>query len=64
MLRMVSLGWTNEQIAEARGTSHQAVRKVISRALSSIGENEATEGTARVVAARNYMLAAGIPLGE
>ena len=64
VLRMVSLGWTNEQIAEARGTSHQAVRKVISRALDSIGENEATEGTARVVAARNYMLAAGIPLGE
>jgi len=64
VLRMVSLGYTNEQIAEARGTSNQAVRKVIARALNSIGEIETTEGTARVVAARNYMLAAGIPLGE
>ncbi len=64
VLRMVSLGWTNEQIAEARGTSNQAVRKVIARALDSIGETEAIEGTSRVKAARNYMLAAGIPLGE
>ena len=64
VLRMVALGMSNEQISQARGTSSRAVRNVISRALATIGSSEDPEGAGRVTAARNYMLAAGIPLSE
>lgn len=62
VLRMVALGLTNQQIAERRGTSVRAVQDVISRAMESIGAADHDEGSSRVRAAREYMLAAGIPL--
>jgi len=62
VLRMVALGLDNQQIADARGTSVRAVYSLISRALLVIGADEDIEGAGRVIAARAYMLAAGIPL--
>lgn len=64
VLRLVALGMANQQIAEARGTSVRAVHSVITRALAAIGVEQSEEGSARVVAARSFMLAAGIPLTE
>ncbi|MEN9710186.1 MAG: hypothetical protein RL441_178 [Actinomycetota bacterium] len=64
VLRMVALGLSNQDIADARGTTVRAVRNVITRALEAIGTTDADEGHGRVVAARNFMLAAGIPLTD
>lgn len=64
VMRMVALGLSNQQIAERRGTSVRAVQDVIARALLVIGASDAEEGSTRVRAAREYMLAAGIPLAE
>ncbi len=64
VLRLVALGLTNQQIADARGTSVRAVHSVIARALTAIGVEQSEEGSARVVAARSFILAAGIPLTE
>lgn len=64
VLRLVALGMSNQQIAEMRGTTGRAVTGTISRALTVIGVDKVEEGSARVVAAREFMLAAGIPLGD
>lgn len=64
VLRMVALGLSNQEIADARGTTVRAVRNVIARALEAIGTTDSDEGHGRVVAARNFMLAAGIPLTD
>ena len=61
ILRMVSLGMSNHQIAHERGTSTKAVHMVISRALTAIGVENADEGSSRVNAARNYIRVAGLP---
>jgi DNA-binding NarL/FixJ family response regulator len=63
VLRMVALGKSNQQIAEERGTSRRAVQLLVKRALGALGVDD-DEGASRVVAARRYMIAAGIPLGE
>lgn len=60
ILRMVSLGMSNQQIAEERGTSVKAVYRAIGRALLAIGVDDAEEGSSRVVAARRFIEAAGI----
>jgi DNA-binding NarL/FixJ family response regulator len=64
VLRMVALGLTNQQISDSRGTSPRAVQGIISRALAAIGLPEDGEGAGRVVAARQYILAAGFPLND
>lgn len=64
VLRMVAMGMSNQQIADERGTSARAVHDVITRALAAIGEDNANEGSARVRAARSYMMTAGIPMGS
>lgn len=61
VLRMIAQGLTNQQIADARSTSVQAVVQTITRAMQAIGAAESAEGNARVLAARHYMTAAGIP---
>lgn len=61
VLRMIAQGLSNKQIAEARGTSLQAVVRTIARAMEAIGEVGSAEGNARVAAARHYIAAAGIP---
>ena len=64
VLRMVALGMSNQDIADSRRTSIRAVQGLLSRALEIIGVPEMSEHNARVKAAREYMLAAGIPIGE
>ena len=61
VLRMVALGMTNQQIAVERGTSTRAVHNVLGRTLALIGAEETDEGNARVVAAREFIRAAGLP---
>jgi len=61
VLRMIAQGMSNKQIADARSTSVQAVVRTISRAMQAIGATDSAEGNARVVAARHYISAAGIP---
>lgn len=61
VLRMIAQGMSNKQIAEARGTSLQAVVRTIARAMEGIGAPGSAEGNARVMAARHYMAAAGFP---
>jgi DNA-binding NarL/FixJ family response regulator len=61
VLRMVALGLTNQQIAAERGTTVKAVHNVITRAMLLIGEGASEEGSARVVAAREFIRAAGLP---
>ncbi len=62
VLRMIALGYTNQQIATERSTSIRAVYGLTSRAMLAIGSDDDIEGAGRVVAARSYMLVAGIPL--
>jgi DNA-binding NarL/FixJ family response regulator len=61
VLRMVALGMTNQQIANERGTSTRAVHNVLSRSMALIGADMTDEGNARVVAAREFIRAAGLP---
>jgi DNA-binding NarL/FixJ family response regulator len=61
VLRMVALGMSNQQIAAERGTTVKAVHNVITRAMLLIGDGAAEEGSARVVAAREFIRAAGLP---
>lgn len=61
VLRMIAQGMSNQQIADARETSIQAVVRTIGRAMQAIGAEPEAEGNARVTAARNYMETAGIP---
>ena len=64
VLRMVALGMTNPQIAAARGTTARAVADVLARALQATGVPLDEDDSGRMQAARTYMLAAGIPLGQ
>jgi DNA-binding NarL/FixJ family response regulator len=61
VLRMVALGMSNQSIAAERGTTVKAVHNVITRAMTMIGANTSDEGNARVVAAREFIGAAGLP---
>jgi DNA-binding NarL/FixJ family response regulator len=61
VLRMVALGMSNQQIANERGTSTRAVHNVLSRSMAHIGVDMTEEGHARVVAAREFIRAAGLP---
>jgi DNA-binding NarL/FixJ family response regulator len=54
VMRMVSLGYSNAEIAEKRGTSERAVRMLVSRAFSSIGVT-GTRGANRVRAAIRFL---------
>jgi DNA-binding NarL/FixJ family response regulator len=61
VLRMVALGMSNQQIAAERGTTVKAVHNVITRAMLLFGNENPEEGNARVVAAREFIRAAGLP---
>ncbi|MEN9288060.1 MAG: hypothetical protein RLZ88_730 [Actinomycetota bacterium] len=57
VLKMVSEGMTNSQIAEYRGTTIRAVEGIISRIFDGLGINPTAEGNARVEASRRYLQA-------
>jgi DNA-binding NarL/FixJ family response regulator len=61
VLRMVALGMSNQQIAAERGTTVKVVHNVITRAMLLFGNENPEEGNARVVAAREFIRAAGLP---
>lgn len=61
VLRMVALGMSNQQIAAERGTSTRAVHHVLSRSMAHLEVDMTDEGNARVVAAREFIRAAGLP---
>ncbi len=61
VLRLIALGFSNQQIADQRGTTVRAVESLVGRIFSGVGVDQEFDGNARVEAARRYMLEAGIP---
>ena len=59
VLKLVADGFSNAQIAEARGTTVRAVEGMISRIFQSLGVDAAGSGNARVEATKMYLSAAG-----
>jgi DNA-binding NarL/FixJ family response regulator len=60
VLKLVALGRSNTEIAEARGTTVRAVENLVKRALEAAGITS-TEGNSRVLAARQFIKVAGLP---
>jgi DNA-binding NarL/FixJ family response regulator len=57
VLKMVSDGLSNAQIAEVRGTTVRAVEGIISRIFDALEIDPSAEGNARVEASRRYLQA-------
>jgi DNA-binding NarL/FixJ family response regulator len=64
VLHLVSMGYTNAQIAEKRGTTVRAVEGIISRIFTALEIDVQAEGNARVEAAAKYLRASGKALAE
>lgn len=60
VIELVSRGYSNEEIAEERGTSVRAVRMIVARAFKHMGI-EGSRGSGRVRAALNFLKATGLP---
>jgi DNA-binding NarL/FixJ family response regulator len=59
VLKMVAEGYSNNQIAEERGTTVRAVEGMVSRIFQALGVDAQGVGNARVEATRMYLSAAG-----
>ena len=59
VLKMVAEGYSNNQIAEERGTTVRAVEGMVSRIFHALGVDAQGIGNARVEATRLYLNAAG-----
>lgn len=59
VLRLVAEGYSNNQIAEKRGTTVRAVEGMVSRIFHALGVDAQGAGNARVEATRLYLSAAG-----
>ena len=59
VLKLVADGFSNAQIAEARGTTVRAVEGMVSRIFHSLGIDAQGVGNARVEATKMYLVAAG-----
>jgi len=64
VLKMVALGLSNQQIAVIRNTTVRAVQIMLTKAVAALGVDDDTEANVRVVAARSYIAAAGLPVAE
>lgn len=62
VLKLVSGGFSNAQIAEARGTTVRAVEGMVSRIFHALGIDAQGAGNARVEATKMYLAAAGAVL--
>ena len=62
VLKLVSDGFSNAQIAEARGTTVRAVEGMVSRIFQALGIDAQGAGNARVEATKMYLAAAGAVL--
>lgn len=60
ILRLISEGKTNQQIAEARGRSIGATESAISRTLKALGIDSNSDQNTRVLAAREYVANVGL----
>jgi DNA-binding NarL/FixJ family response regulator len=61
VLRMVSMGLSNQEIAERRGTTVRAVEHLVKRAFATVGVEPSRTSNARVAAARSFISVAGVP---
>jgi hypothetical protein len=52
---------SNQQIADARGTSLRAVENLVNRAISAAGIDAESKTSARVIAVREFIRVAGLP---
>ena len=59
VLKLVAEGYSNNQIAEERGTTVRAVEGMVSRIFQALGVESQGLGNARVEATRMYLSAAG-----
>jgi DNA-binding NarL/FixJ family response regulator len=59
VLKLVAEGYSNNQIAEVRGTTVRAVEGMVSRIFQALGVESQGLGNARVEATRMYLSAAG-----
>ncbi len=64
LLRMIALGFSNERIARERGTSVRAVERLVHRTYARVGLDADADGNPRVLAARAYVAAFGLPADE
>ncbi|MGI9186165.1 MAG: response regulator [Gaiellales bacterium] len=62
-LRMIALGFSNERIARERDTTVRAVERLVHRTYARLGL-DATDGSVRVLAARAYIEAFGLPADD
>jgi DNA-binding NarL/FixJ family response regulator len=61
VLRMIAKGMSNQDIAEARGTSLRAVENLVNRAIAAAGIDAKSKTSARVIAVREFIRVAGLP---
>jgi DNA-binding NarL/FixJ family response regulator len=61
VLRMIAKGYSNQQIAEERGTTLRAVENLVNRAVAAAGIDVQSKTSARVLAVREFVKAAGLP---
>ena len=64
VLQMLALGYTNQQMAEKRGTTVRAVEGIVSRIFLILEIDVHAQGNARVEAASAYLRASGKLLAE
>lgn len=61
VLRQVSEGWSNAEIAQQRGTTTRSVERLVSRTFDALGVGHDDKHSTRVEAARIYCEAFGVP---
>ena len=61
VLRMIAKGMSNQDIADARGTSLRAVENLVNRAVAAAGIDVKSKTSARVIAVREFIKVAGLP---
>ena len=64
ILRLIALGYSNERIARERGTTVRAVEQIVHRTYVRLGLDGDGESSVRVLAARTYAAAFGLPTDE
>ena len=62
VLNLMAKGYSNAQIAEARGTTSRAVQSLIARSFPDLEFNSTSDATARMQLARDFLQRAGITL--
>lgn len=62
IMRMIALGYTNQQIAEKKGKTLRAVEDSIARLFQSLRFEDSAEGNQRAKTVQNFMRNAGHPI--